>query len=155
MKLTFEEKKLLYTYGCADLELTRKRLYGVAGLTVDPDQNKLVYDFCRKLEDETLADWYDQMFYFVRAEMECYANMLLLMQDIEEDKEWRKEETMIYASEDGTSSVFTLNPALQKQLDALAAQHPEVCQRKARGETGGVTYQVRGAALAIQPVRAS
>ena len=31
-----------------------------------------------------------------------------------------KLETMIYASEDGTSSVFTLNPALQKQLDALA-----------------------------------
>ena len=99
MKLTFEEKKLLYTYGCADLELTRKRLYGVAGLTVDPDQmtvdpdqNKLVYDFYRKLEDETLADWYDQMFYFVRSEMECYANMLLLMQDIEEDKEWRKED---------------------------------------------------------------
>ena len=48
-----------------------------------------------------------------------------------------KLETMIYASEDGTSSVFTLNPALQKQLDALAAQHPEVCQRKARGEAGG------------------
>ena len=61
--------------------------------------------------------------------------------------------TMIYASEDGTSSVFTLNPALQKQLDALAAQHPEVCQRKARGETGGVTYQVRGAALTIQPMQ--
>ena len=56
MKLTFEEKKLLYTYGCANLELTRKRLCGVAGLTVDPDQNKLVLDFCRKLEDETLAD---------------------------------------------------------------------------------------------------
>ena len=92
MKLTFEEKKLLYTYGCADLELTRKRLCGVAGLTVDPDQNKLVLDFCRKLEDETLADWYDQMFYFVRSEMECYANMLLLMQDIEENKEWRKED---------------------------------------------------------------
>ena len=66
-----------------------------------------------------------------------------------------KLETMIYASEDGTSSVFTLNPALQKQLDALAAQHPEVCQWKAKGEAGGVTYQVRGAALAIQPVRAS
>lgn len=48
-----------------------------------------------------------------------------------------KLETMIYASEDGTSSVFTLNPTLQKQLDALATQHPEVCQRKARGEAGG------------------
>lgn len=66
-----------------------------------------------------------------------------------------KLETMIYASEDEASSVFTLNPTLQKQLDVLASQHPEVCQRKARGETGGVTYQVRGAALAIQPVRVS
>lgn len=92
MKLTFDEKKLLYAYGNPDLALTRKRLYEVAGLTVDPDQNRLVYDFCRKLEDKTLADWYDQMFYFVRAEMECYTNMLLLMQDIEEDKEWRKED---------------------------------------------------------------
>ena len=62
-----------------------------------------------------------------------------------------KLETMIYASEDGTSSVFTLNPALQKQLDALATEHPEVCQRKSRGETGGVTYQVRNAAVLIQP----
>ena len=63
-----------------------------------------------------------------------------------------KPETMIYASEDGTSSVFTLNPALQKQLDALATEHPEVCQRKARGEAGGVTYQVRNAAVSILPV---
>ena len=66
-----------------------------------------------------------------------------------------KLETMIYASEDGTNSVFTLNPALQKQLDALATEPPEVCQRKAKGEAGGVTYQVRDAALTIQPVRAS
>ena len=56
MKLTSEEKKLLYTYGCADLELTPKRLYEIAGLTVDPDQNKLVYDFCRKLECELIDD---------------------------------------------------------------------------------------------------
>lgn len=92
MKLTFDEKKLLYTYGCANLELTRKRMYEIAGLIVDPERNKLVHEFSRKLEDESLADWYDQMFYFVRAEMECYTNMLLLMQDIEEDKEWRKED---------------------------------------------------------------
>ena len=62
-----------------------------------------------------------------------------------------KLETMIYASEDGTYSVFTLNPDLQKQLTDLATQHPEVCQRKARGEANGVTYQVRNAAVLIQP----
>ena len=66
-----------------------------------------------------------------------------------------KLETMIYAIGDGTYSVFTLNPALQKQLDALATQHPEMCERKTRGEAGGVTYQVKGAALAVQPVWAS
>jgi hypothetical protein len=66
-----------------------------------------------------------------------------------------KLETMIYASEDGTSSVFTLNPALQKQLADLAEQQPDVCQRKTRGEAGGVTYQVRNAAVAVQPVRSS
>ena len=93
MKLTFEEKKLLYTYGCANLELTRKRLYEIAGLTVDPEQNKLVHEFSRKLENESLESWYAQLFYFfVRSEMECYANMLFLMQDIEENKEWRKED---------------------------------------------------------------
>ena len=92
MKLTFDEKKLLYTYGCANLELTRKRLYEIAGLTVDPEQNKLVHEFSRKLEDESLESWYDQLFYFVRSEKECYANMRFLMQDIEEDKEWRKED---------------------------------------------------------------
>lgn len=62
-----------------------------------------------------------------------------------------KLETIIYASEDGTNSVFTLNPALQKQLDAFASQHPEVCCRKTKGEAGGVTYQVRNATVLIQP----
>ena len=62
-----------------------------------------------------------------------------------------KLETMIYASEDGTNSVFTLNPDLQKQLDALATQHPDVCCRKAKGEASGVTYQVKNAAVMIQP----
>ena len=99
MKLTFDEKKLLYVYGNPDLALTRKRLYGVAGLTVDHDQNKLVLDFCRKLEDETLADWYDQMFCFVRSEMECYAGMEKLAQDIEEDEDWGP--TIFDESEEG------------------------------------------------------
>ena len=38
-----------------DLALTRKRLYEVAGLTVDPDLNRLVFDFVRKLEAEFLS----------------------------------------------------------------------------------------------------
>ncbi len=62
-----------------------------------------------------------------------------------------KLETMIYASEDGTYSVFTLNPDLQKQLADLSMQHPEVCYRKVMGEANGATYQVRNAVVLIQP----
>ena len=62
-----------------------------------------------------------------------------------------KLETMIYASEDGTYSVFTLNPDLQKQLADLAMQHPVVCCHKAKGEASGVTYQVRNVAVLIRP----
>ena len=61
-----------------------------------------------------------------------------------------KLETMIYASEDGTNSVFTLNPDLQKQLAALAVQHPEVCCQKAKGEAGGETYQIRNADVLVR-----
>ena len=57
-----------------------------------------------------------------------------------------KLETMIYAIGDGTYSVFTLNPALQKQPDAVAAQHPEVCCRKERkGKGNGIYYQIASA----------
>ena len=87
----FSTPDSVYALGAAVSDMSREVLWNIAGLTVDPNQNKLVYDFCRKLEDETLADWYDQMFYFVRAEMECYTNMLLLMQDIEEDEDWGPE----------------------------------------------------------------
>lgn len=62
-----------------------------------------------------------------------------------------KLETMIYAIGDGTYSVFTLNPDLQKLLADLAEQHPEVCCRKEKGEADGVTYQVRNAVVAVQP----
>ena len=90
MKLTFDEKKLLYAYGNPDLALTGKQLYEVAGLTVDPDLNRLVFDFVRKLEDESLhlERWYDQMFYFVRSEMEHYTMMQKMSRDIEEDEDW-------------------------------------------------------------------
>ena len=99
MKLTFDEKKLLYTYGCANLELTRKRLYEIAGLTVDPERNKLVHEFSRKLEDESLKSWYDQLFYFVRSEMEHYTMMQKMSRDIEEDEDWGP--TIFDESEEG------------------------------------------------------
>ena len=61
-----------------------------------------------------------------------------------------KLETMVYATGDGTYSVFTLNPDLQEQLAYLAEQQPEVCCCKAKGEADGVMYQVRNVAVLIE-----
>ena len=36
----------------------------------------------------------------------------------------------------------------KEQLAALATEYPEVCCQKAKGEAGGVTYQIRNTALA-------
>ena len=53
-----------------------------------------------------------------------------------------KLETMIYASEDGTNSVFTLNPALQKQLANLAVQHPKMCWNQKSSGMAGQQYRL-------------
>ena len=66
-----------------------------------------------------------------------------------------KLETMIYASEDGTSSVFTLNPALQKQLDTLCIAAPGGVPEESKGRNWRGDVSGQGAALAIQPVRVS
>lgn len=100
--------------------------------------------------------------YFTSSEMECYAGMEKPTQDIERDDDWNlrclrklkitnlltmcKLDTIIYASEDGSYSVFTLNPDLQKQLADFATRHPEACFRKERkGEGGGICYQITSA----------
>ena len=54
-----------------------------------------------------------------------------------------KLETMIYASEDGTYSVFTLNHDLQKQLADLAMQHPEVCCHKENEKVKAGVYRIK------------
>ena len=55
MKLTFEEKKLLYTYGCADLELTRKRVF--------LQKSPLDLSFFYKLTGRIEADGHPELFY--------------------------------------------------------------------------------------------
>ena len=60
-----------------------------------------------------------------------------------------KLEIMVYATGDGTYSVFTLNPDLQTQLADLAEQQPEVCCRKEKGEAGGVIYVLDKPKLSI------
>ena len=44
--------------------------------------------------------WYDQMFYFVRSEMEHYTMMQKMSRDIEEDEDWGPDRSLTNTEED-------------------------------------------------------
>lgn len=51
MKLSIEEKKILYAFGCGSHENTVRRLKWVTALTVDEKVKRRVLCLARKLDD--------------------------------------------------------------------------------------------------------
>ena len=49
MKMTRNEMKILFTFGCADREATVTRLFYVGSVTVDPSARKQILELAKKL----------------------------------------------------------------------------------------------------------
>ena len=79
MRMSIEEKKVLYAFGCPDHINTVSRLEHLAGLTVDPDIKKLIARLALKLLSEGVDKWYRCFYYNLRLEMEGYYNALCTM----------------------------------------------------------------------------
>jgi len=79
MRVTLEEKKVLYAYGCPDLRNTITRLKFLTSITVDPDVKDMVLSLARKLDSEGVQEWYRCFFYNLRMEMESYFHAQLVM----------------------------------------------------------------------------
>ena len=79
MKLTIEEKKILFAFGCANLHSTVNRLKFLASITVDPGIKDIVLKLARKLDCEGAQDWYRCFFYHLRMEMESFFHARLVM----------------------------------------------------------------------------
>ena len=55
MKLNMEEKKILYAFGCGNLENTIHRLKWITALTVDTKVKRRVLCLARKLDSKSVG----------------------------------------------------------------------------------------------------
>lgn len=72
MRMSMNEKKALYAFGCPNRESTVERLRYVAALAPDPAAKKFFFSLSVKLNDEDCDKWYRCFFYMMRLEMETY-----------------------------------------------------------------------------------
>ena len=69
MKMSMNEKKALYAFGCPNREATVERLRLVAALAPDPAAKKLFFTLAVKLSDEDCDRWYRCFLNSVRREV--------------------------------------------------------------------------------------
>jgi len=70
MMMSMNEKKMLFTFGCPNRDLTVERLRHAAALAVDPAAKKAFYNLAIKLNEDATDDWYRNFFYNMRLEVE-------------------------------------------------------------------------------------
>jgi len=74
MRMSMNEKKALYAFGCPNREATVERLRFAAALAPDPAAKKLFFTLAVKLSDEDYDKWYRCFFYNMRLEVEHFAH---------------------------------------------------------------------------------
>jgi hypothetical protein len=74
MRMSMNEKKALYAFGCPNREATVERLRFAAALAPDPAAKKLFFTLAVKLSDEDCDRWYRCFFYNMRLEVEHFAH---------------------------------------------------------------------------------
>ena len=74
MRMSMNEKKALYAFGCPNREATVERLRFAAALAPDPAAKKLFFTLAVKLSDESCDKWYRCFFYNMRLEVEHFAH---------------------------------------------------------------------------------
>ena len=70
MKLSIQEKKILYAYACPNHHNTVTRLKWLTALTVDPEAKGQILHLTRKIEAEIDESWYDSFYRCLRKEMD-------------------------------------------------------------------------------------
>lgn len=88
MKLNIEEKKILYAFGCGNLENTVHRLKWITALTVDAKAKRRVLCLARKLDRENVGEWYPCFYRHLRLEMEGYFEAKKHICLVEKSTDW-------------------------------------------------------------------
>ena len=70
MRMSMNEKKILFTFGCPKRELTVERLRHAAALAVDPTAKKAFFSLAVKLYEDATDEQYRNFYYNMRLDME-------------------------------------------------------------------------------------
>ena len=76
MKLTLEERKVLYVYGCTNHHNTITRLKWLTMLAVDQDSKRLLLRLTQKIEYKIGEENYQAFYFYIRTQMEDYFKSL-------------------------------------------------------------------------------
>ncbi len=72
MKLSVQEKKILYALACPNYLNTVTRLKWLTALTIDPQAKHRMLELVRKMETEIEERWYSGFYHQLRVEMDEY-----------------------------------------------------------------------------------
>lgn len=72
MKLSIDEKKVLYAFSCTNHRNTVTRLKWLTSLTVDPQAKYRMLELARKIENEMTESRYPDFYIQLREEMDDY-----------------------------------------------------------------------------------
>lgn len=72
MKLSIDEKKVLYAFSCTNHRNTVTRLKWLTSLTVDPQAKYRMLELAQKIENEMTESRYPDFYIQLREEMDDY-----------------------------------------------------------------------------------
>ena len=91
MKLTMEEKEILYAYGCSSWKNTVERLKWLTALAVDPEKKHRLLELAGKVDRDTTGEWYSDFYYFLRREMDGYFRAKRQVHDVEMKTDYEED----------------------------------------------------------------
>ena len=91
MKLSVQEKKVLYAFACPNYRNTVIRLKWLTGLTVDPKVKCWMLELTRKMENEVEEHWYLCFYHQLRMEMAKYYEAKKYLRMVEKSTDFEED----------------------------------------------------------------
>ena len=91
MRLSIQEKKILYAFACLNYHNTVTRLKWLTALTVDPQAKHRILELARKMENEVEEHWYPCFYQRLHMEMAKYYGAKKYLRMVEKSTDFEED----------------------------------------------------------------
>ena len=91
MRLSIQEKNVLYAFACPNYHNTVTKLKWLTGLTVDLQTKRRMLELSRKMETEISESWYDSFYRCLRMEMDEYYQLKYRLRVLQANTDYEEE----------------------------------------------------------------